>query len=114
MLDLVCNIPEDMVGKYIGEIRKVVANHPSEPMVIGTFLETLTHNGEWGLAFEIAQTHLEMVPTTTRMRTTWLFSQQQCCQAEFEFLIAQGKVDEALSVAKTWDAALAEINQIRE
>lgn len=114
VLDLVHDIPDGTTGQHIAAVRKAVANDPSDAIVIGTFLEVLTRDGEWAPALAVAQAQLDAVPAATRMRVRWLLAQQQRCQAEFEFLIAQGKVEEALSIAKVWDAASAEINQIRE
>ncbi|ABR91931.1 Hypothetical protein mma_1004 [Janthinobacterium sp. Marseille] len=114
VLDLVRGIPINTVGQHISSIKKTVAGDPLDPMVIGTFLEVLTRDGEWDAALYIAQSQLNAIPDNIRMRVRWLLAIQQHCQTEFELLIDQGKIEEALSIGKSWDAALAEINEIHK
>lgn len=113
-MDLVRDIPDGTTGRHIEAIKKAVAKHPSDALVIGTFLELLTRDGEWDAALHLAQAQLDAIPTTTRMRVRWLAALQQRCRTEFEVLVSQGKLEEALAIGDTWDAASVEIDQIHE
>lgn len=114
VLELVREIPTGTTGQHAAAIKRAAESSPSDPMLIGTFLEVLTRDSEWVVALEVAQLQLDAVPDTTRMRVLQLMALQQRCRAEFELLISQGDVDAALAIGKTWDTASEEINQIRE
>lgn len=114
ILELVREIPVGTTGRNVTAIRHVAEREPSDQLLVGTLLEVLTRDGEWEVALEVAQLHLDAVPDITRMRMLRLLALQLRCRAEFELLISQGEVDAALAIGKTWDTASEEINKIRE
>lgn len=114
VLDMVREIPRGTAGRHVATIKKTAASCSAEPLVIGTLLEVLSRDGEWSAASEVIQLQLDAVPDTTRMRVRQLVVKQQLFRTDFERLIAQGKVEEALAVGKSWDAASVEIDQIRK
>ena len=114
ILDLVREIPVGTSGQHREVAMRALASRPDDSLTVGTLLEVFTRDGEWNAALEVASARMAAIPNTTRMRSRKLFAEQQCYQAEFEYLISQGKGDEALSVAFKWDKASAEIDQIRK
>lgn len=113
VLELVREIPEG-TGHHFPLLRQVVANDPLNGAVVSTFLEVFTRDGDWAEGYEVTKMHFDAVPNTTRMRSRWLIALQQRCRAEFEFLISQGNVEQALAVGRAWDEAAKEIIQINE
>lgn len=114
VLDLVREIPVGASGQHHEAVMRALAGRPADSLTVGTLLEVFSRDGEWSAALDVALARVAAIPNTRRMRSRKLFAEQQRCHAEFEHLISQGKVDEALTVALTWDKAAVEIEQIRE
>ena len=114
ILDLVREIPQGTSGQHRQAAMQALTHWAGDPLVAGTLVETFTRDGDWGAAVEVSSAQLAAIPGTTRMRSRKLIAERHRCHAEFEYLISQGRVDEALAAGAAWHRASAEIEKIRK
>lgn len=114
ILELVREMPAGTSGQHCKAALNALGHHPSDSVIVGTLLEVFSRDEAWGAALEIASAQVAAIPNTARMRSRKLFADQWRCHAEFEYLLSQGRVEEALAVGQAWDQASSEIERIRK
>lgn len=113
-LEHVRDIPSSTSGSHREAAMRSLAAHADDASVVGTLLEVFTRDHAWSAAVDAASAHLAAFPNNVRMRARALHAEQRLCHAQFELLISTGNVDEAMAVGARWDAAAAELEDIRK
>lgn len=111
-LELVADLPLGACAPQFPAIVEAVAIDPSNPQLCSTFVELLTRDRAWHGATQVAALHVAAFPDTVRERARRLQAQQLERRVRFEYLISEGKLDEALGLGQAWMQADNELAQL--
>jgi DNA-binding phage protein len=113
-LELLQDLPDITDDAQIESLIAMATRIPHDTKVCGTFVEVLSRNGHSDKAMEVAKIHENAFGPTTRERARKLHATQLRLHAEFETLLSQGRIQEALLLGDTWRSADKEIQEIHE
>ena len=101
-LELVADLPVGACAPRVPAILEAAATDPSDPQLCGTFVELLTRDRAWLGAVQVAALHAAAFPDTVRDRARRLQAQQVERRVRFEYLISEGRIEEALAQGQAW------------
>jgi hypothetical protein len=113
-LELLQDLPDITGDAQIESLIAMATRIPHDTKACGTFVEVLSRTGHGDKAVEIAKIHENAFGPTTRERARRLHATQLRLQAEFETLLSQGRLQDALLLGDAWRAADKEIQEIHE
>ncbi len=113
-LELVAEIPLGAGAANVSAILQAMQANPRSTELCSTFVELLTRDCEWGGAAQVAAAHVGAFPDNVRLRPRLLQAQQLERRVEFELLISQGRVADAIALGPAWKSAGEELKRIVE
>lgn len=113
-LDIVDDVPVGTSGNHATAFVAAMEADPLDVTICGTFIELLTRDGCWEGALRVVRVFVDAVPDTPRERARKLHAQQLMWRVEFEHFVSQGKIEAALAVGDSWQAAEREIKEIHD
>lgn len=111
-LELVADLPPGACAPQIPAILQAVATDPANLQLCSTFVELLTRDRAWLGATQVAALHVAAFPDTVRERARLMQAQQLERRVRFEYLISEGRFEEALALGEIWMRADDELTQL--
>lgn len=111
-LELASDLPLGACAPQVPAILEAVATDPTNPQLCGTFVELLSRDRAWLGATQVAALHVAAFPDTVRARVQRLQAQQLERRIRFEYLISEGKVEEALAQGRAWIQTNGDLQQL--
>lgn len=99
-LKLVADLPPGACAPQVPAILQAVASDPSNLELCSTFVELLTRDRAWLGATQVAELHVASFLDTVRNRARRIQAQQLERRVRFEYLISEGRFEEALSLSE--------------
>lgn len=113
-LELLAELPAGEAAAHVPAILEAVTSDPQDTRLCTTFVELLTRDRAWAAATQVGQLHVAAFADTRRERGRKLHALQLQWRTDYEFLLSERRVPEALAIGHAWAAANDELADIQK
>jgi len=113
VLEALHDIPAPSLRTHVQELLTIAKDRIDDTMTVATLMETFTAHGVWDAAEAVAQMRWKSIPDTVRMRPRKLDAQLRMLTTEFERLVSEGRIADALALGEQWGQVTQLQNEVR-